>query len=235
MRTSRALTLIELMVVLGVSVMLVVSISFAYSAGVKFQESVPERDAQVRTVVLFEESLRRLVEGAYLTADANDLTSYFLTLSSGGDLTAPDTLVFTTLGMTPTSAYIQSQDDFETLNSRYGPQGGLAEVSLSTIPVGETTIESALFLRVQRPPDGDFTQGGYESAMLEGVASFTFEFYDGIEWVGEWHSQAGQRRLPSAVRMTFRLEGEDQDRIMTFEVRHSDVTPDDPLQQVFGG
>ncbi|HXH60057.1 MAG TPA: type II secretion system protein GspJ [Fimbriimonadaceae bacterium] len=234
MRARRGLTLIELMVVLGVSVLLVLSVTFAYSAGVRFQEDVPVRDAEVQRIVRFEDDLRRIFEGAFLTTDTGDDTSYFMTLSSGGDLAVPDTLVFTTLGVPPTSAFTQSQDDFETLNSRFGPQGGLAEVSLSTIPVGDAPVDNALFLRVQRPPDGDPTQGGNESALLQGVASFTFEFFDGTDWVDEWDTLTGQRRLPAAVRVTFRLEGEDQDRTLTFRIPNSDVTPDNPIQQVIG-
>ncbi len=231
----RGLTLIELLVVVGVSVILVVSISLAYDAGVQFQQRVPEQDAEMRRIVQFEERLRAIVEGAYLTTDETDFTSNFSAISASGDLSAPDTLVFTTLGLPPNTAFLQSTEEFEVLNERFGPQGGLAEVAISTIPVGDAPVENGLFLRVQRPADSDMTQGGYESLLIDNIESFTFEFFDGLEWIAEWDTQTGERRLPAAIRFTYRFVEEDRDHVLTFRVKHSDVTPENPLQEVIEG
>ncbi len=234
---QRGLTLIELMVTLGITVILITTVAFAYTEGVKFQSRVPEQDAQMRSVTRFEDRMRRMVEGSFLTADETDQASYFMSLSSGGDLANPDTVVFTTLGVPATSAYLMSTDEFETLNERFGPQGGTAEVALSMVPVGEPPTESttSLYVRVQRPPDGDPTQGGLERVLVENIESFTFEFYDGIEWIADWDTQTQQRRLPAAVRITYRIAGEETDRVMTVRIPLSDVTPDNPIVQEIGG
>jgi len=231
----RGLTLIELLVVLGISVILIGSVALAYDAGMKFQLRVPQEDAALRRVVQFEERMRNLVEGAFLTTDETDVTSYFMSLSTSGNLAAQDTIVFTTLGLGANGAFLQSTDDFDTLNGRFGAQGGLAEVAISTIPIGDAPVDGALFLRVQRPADGDPSQGGYESVLIENVEFFTFEFYDGLDWVTEWSTDTGQRRLPAAVRITYKFTDEEQDRVLTFRLPLSDVTAENPLQEVIGG
>jgi prepilin-type N-terminal cleavage/methylation domain-containing protein len=232
----RGLTLIELMVVIAITVILVFSITFAYSTGIRFQSQVTQTDAQLRRVARFEETIRQVLEGAYLSTDESDPDSCFMTLASGGDLANPDTLVFTTLGLPPTNAYIQASDEFEVLNERFGPQGGLAEVSLSLLPVGTPPTESAttLYLRVQRPPDGDMGQGGLERALADTIESVSFEFFDGTQWLTEWNTQTGQRRLPAAVRVTYLVTDEDDERTLTVRLPHSDVTPENPLLQEIG-
>ena len=229
MKRTSGLTLIELLIVLAVSVVLIATVAMAYDSGIKFQLSVPEKDAQLKSIIRLENEIRTLLEGAYLTTDATDATSYFLTAASGGELAALDTLVFTTLGLRPTSAYLNSQDEFEQLNERFGPQGGLVEVAFSTVPVGETEIANGLFLRTQSPPDGDPTQGGMETALVQGIQLFQFEFFDGTQWLEEWSTFTGQRRLPAAIRITYQLNGDTAARTMTVRLPHSDVTPDNPL------
>lgn len=230
----RGLTLLELLVVVGVSVILVVSIAAAYDAGIQFQQRVPQQDAELRRITQFEDRLRALIEAAFLTVDESDVTSNFQAIATSGNLAAPDTLVFTTLGIPPRSVYIDSSDEFEALNTKFGPQGGLAEVSISMVPVGDAPVQDALFLRVQRPADGDPSQGGFESVLIDNVESFTFEFFDGIQWVTEWDTMTGQRRLPAAVRFTYRFIDDDVDHVLTYRLRLSDVTPDNPLQEVIG-
>ena len=236
MKKRAGLTLIELLVVMGVTVILIGSIALAYDAGIQFQQRVPEQDAVMRRQIQFEDRLRRIFEGAYLTTDETDLGAYFVTHSAGGDLSNPDTLVFTTLGLQPNSAFMRSEEmTFEESNERFGPQGGLAEVAFSMIPVGTAPVEDALFLRVQRPPDGDQTQGGFESALLENLQSFTFEFYDGLDWVTGWNTDTGQRRLPAAVRLRYTFLDEADEHVLTIRIPHSDITPENPLQEVIGG
>lgn len=229
MNKRTGLTLIELLIVLTVSVVLVGSVALAYDSGVRFQLSVPAKDAELKSVVRFEDEVRHWIEGAYLTSDATDQTAYFITTASGGELADMDTVVFTSLGPNPTSAYMNAEEEFEGLNERFGAQGGLVEVSFSTVPVGDTDIESALFVRKQSPPDGDYSQGGFESALVQDLELFQFEFFDGTQWVTEWNTQSGQRRLPAAVRVTYRLQGDENDRSFTVRLPHSDVTPDNPL------
>lgn len=225
----RGLTLIELMITLAISGVLVMSIAMAFEYGVKFQRLVPQTEARMRAEVRFEQRLRELLEAAYLTADVTDQTAYFLTLSTAGDLAEPDTLVFTALGSQPTAGYIQSEDDFETLNEIYGPQGGLMEVSLSAVPIGDAPVDAALFVRTQRPSDGDPTQGGMESALMEGIDSVRFLFFDGFEWVDEWDTLALSRRLPAAVSIIYTFVDDEEEYSLTVRLPHSDVTPENPV------
>lgn len=227
----RGLTLIELMIAVSIMGILVLVITFAYSAGMRYQQLVPESDAVLRGEIRFEERLRDLIEGAYLAADITDQTTYFLTLSSGGELSVPDTLVFTTIGVLPSVGFLESDEDFETLNERYGPQGGITEVSLSTVPFDDAPVDIGLFIRIQQPADGDPTQGGLESVMLDGVDSMSFLFFDGSDWVEEWDTLTQSRRLPAAVAITYIFEGDPEEMAHTVTIRlpHSDVTQDDPV------
>lgn len=232
----RGLTLIELLVVMGVTVILVGSIALAYDSGIQFQQRVPEQDAVMRRQIQFEDKLRDVFEGAFLTTDETDFAAYFMTISTSGNLAEPDTLVFTTLGVPPSSAFLRTTDlTFEEMNERFGPQGGLTEVAFSMIPVGQAPVEDALFMRTQRPPDGDYTQGGTETAVLENVATFSFEFFDGLDWVVEWNTETGQRRIPAAVRIRYSFLDEEDEHVVTIRLPHSDITPENPLQQVIGG
>ncbi len=56
-----------------------------------------------------------------------------------------------------------------------------------------------------------------------------FSFFDGIDWIAEWDTFTGQRRLPAALQITYRLESEEYPRSMTIKLPHSDITPEDPL------
>lgn len=231
----RGLTLIELMVVLVISMILVGSVAYAYQAGTRFQMLIPEADSELRVISESNERFRALFEGAYISADESDQTTYFLTLSSDGELAEPDTLVFTTLGTQPTLAYTRSQEDYETLNEVYGPQGGLTEVAISTVPVGEAPTNNALFIRNQRPADGDPTQGGFESVLLEGIETVSFEFFDGVEWVFEWNTLSESHRLPAAVRIVYTYSDDGEEYSVIVRLPHSDVTPENPvLQEVQG-
>ena len=227
----RGLTLIELMIAISIMGVLVLVVSFAYSAGMRYQQLVPESDALLRGELRFEERLRDLIEGAYLAADLTDQTTYFLTLASGGELAVHDTLVFTTIGVLPSAGFLESDEDFETLNERYGPQGGITEVSISTVPFDDAPVDIGLFIRMQQPADGDPSQGGMESVMLDGVVSMSFLFFDGSDWVEEWDTLTQTRRLPAAVSITYSLEGEPEEmsHSVTIRLPHSDVTQEDPV------
>jgi hypothetical protein len=121
--------------------------------------------------------------------------------------------------------------DFETLNDQYGPQGGVAEIQLSLTPVGQpASSDTGLFLREQRPADSDSSQGGNESLLMPNVTTIQFEFFDGLQWQETWDTiTSGSRRIPSAVRVTYQLTGEDQQRFIIVRLPFSDVTPTNPV------
>jgi hypothetical protein len=162
-----------------------------------------------------------------VSTDATDTSSYFLL---GADSTGEDNRITFTGKPSGIPVVVRnSVDDFESLNERLGPQAGAVEVSIGLTPVGDTDQDSGLFLREQRPADGDATQGGSEVVVDEQIAEISFEAYDGTTWLTDWDTRVGQRRIPSMVRVSYRLEDE-EDETRTFVVRlpYSDVTADNP-------
>ncbi|MDR3689012.1 MAG: prepilin-type N-terminal cleavage/methylation domain-containing protein [Fimbriimonas sp.] len=153
--------------------------------------------------------------------------------SSGGDA---DTLMFTAIGRKPSASALASTDDFETNNQNFGPQGGVSEFSVSLTPVGDPQGQTGLILRRQTPADQDATQGGYESMLEPDVTHISYEFFDGTNWDSTWDTfqQTGTRRLPNAVRVTYGLTGEANDRVFIVGIPLSDVTPANPATQTGG-
>ncbi len=239
-RTSlrrRGVSLIELLVVITMSALVVIGAVRAFSAGLDYQlRVIPAREEHLSRQ-RFEDRLARLIRSAYISTDEQDPSTYFIAGVGGGSEPAPgasvgaDTLVFTVLGMPPNSSFAASQEDFETRNEIFGPQGGAAEIQISTFPVGEAGDRVGLFVREQRPSDGDPYQGGFESVLEARVVSMTFEFWNGEAWTYEWDTQTqGARRLPAAVRVTYAFEGEEETpRVLVVRLPLSDVTPENPL------
>lgn len=233
----RGLTLLELMVATAISAFIIVSVTGAYVTGINFEQGanrVRERD---EAKILFESKVRSLISGAFLSATPTDTTSYFVASSNGTSTSGgADTITFTTTAEgINTSIASNTDDDFEALNQKFGPQGGLAEVSISTTAVGEPGTNVGLFLREQRPSDGDNTQGGFEHVLNADVASVGFEFYDGTQWRTEWDTTtSGTRRLPAAVRVTYTLNNDDVDHVIVIRLPNSDVTADNPVTQAAG-
>jgi prepilin-type N-terminal cleavage/methylation domain-containing protein len=235
----RGLTLIELLVAISIVVILAMAITRAYAAGLDHIQHAQATREVDEARLQFEDKLTKLLRSAVLSSNATDTSSFFIGESSGlgggGTLGAnADTLVFTAIGARPAGAYLASQDDFETNNQRFGPQGGMAEIQLSTTAVGDAGDKEGLFLREQRPADGDPTQGGMESLMTDQVRSISFEFYDGADWQPLWDTQTQQTpRLPAAIRVSYTLEGDDenQPRVLIVRLPTSDVTADNPVVQ----
>lgn len=239
MRRDRGVSMLELLVVAAMGAIVVAGVSRAFSAGVDFQTKVvPLREDQLDRQ-RFEDGIARLIRSAYITEDEQDATTYFVASNSTGGVTltesaSADTLIFTILGTPPPASFLNSTEDFETRNQIFGPQGGAAEIQLGTTPVGDTVEHSGLFLREQRPSDGEPLQGGYERVYEERVNSIFFEFWNGETWTGEWDTiLQGERRLPAAVRVTYDFVGEEQSRSFVVRIPLSDVTAENPLG--FGG
>jgi hypothetical protein len=62
---------------------------------------------------------------------------------------------------------------------------------------GERT---GLFQRVQRPADGDPTQGGREWLLDPQIDRVGFQFFNGTDWVDEWDTILGRRQTASGRR-----------------------------------
>lgn len=236
--SRRGFTLLELLVALGLSLILVGAITTSFQLTLDYARTTPERLNRFQDEVQLRRTIERLVAGAYVSADTADNLTYFATRSSGGDAATHDTVTFTTLGKAVDGGYLLSTGtDTDQLNTQFGPQGGIAEVSFSTVPVGDPddSESSGLFVRIQTPSDGDPTQGGTEKLLIRDATSVTFEFWDGTAWVETWDTINGtSRRLPPAMRMTLQFsEGDPQ--IMTFRIPGSDVTSTNPITITGGG
>jgi hypothetical protein len=232
---TQGVTLIELLVVSFMTALITIGAATAFRASVDFQRNVlPQRERVVR-IQRFEDRLRNLLSKAYISADENDTATYFALGSLTGETTTneddlPTSVTFTTFGNAPTGGAVASVETFEEIHSKYGPQGGTAEYTLGTEPIGDAGDRTGLFLRTQRPSDGDPTQGGEEEVFFEGLQSIGFEAWDGTAWVTEWDSVSLQeRRLPAALRITYRLSDEaNRPKTVIIRLAASDVTPQDP-------
>lgn len=236
MKTRRGVSLLELLVVAVMSAIITAGAVRAFNSGIEFQTTVvPRREAQLERH-RFEDGISKLLKAAYVSTNEQDATTYFVAGSSSGETgglsegVTADTLVFTILGLPPTASYMNSEDEFETKNEVFGPQGGAAEIQLSTVPVGDAGEHTGLFVREQRPADGMPFEGGYESVWSDLVASIFFEFWNGETWVAEWDTLTqGERRLPAAVRVTYSFVGDESQTSFVVRIPLSDVTPDNPL------
>jgi prepilin-type N-terminal cleavage/methylation domain-containing protein len=142
--------------------------------------------------------------------------------SGVGAYGTPNTLVFCVGGMAPLSTYLASNDDFETLNTNFGPQGGIQEVQISQDPVGgQGQGKTGLFIRVQTPADDDPTQGGNETMICPELTQLGFELFDGNQWQTSWDSRSQGTTpgaMPAAIRVTYRFKGDTEDRVFVVRI-----------------
>lgn len=214
-----------------------IGVSTAYGVGLDAQERLLRDRSSILKVRAFEDRLSDLIRHAHLTVDTAQTDSYFIgSVGNGTDAQSvqgsgnADTLTFTVSGMRIPGSTMDDQDDFETQNQDHGPQGGIGEIGISPTALGDSSGQSGLFYREQRPADGDPTQGGYESLMEPDVETIQFEFFDGLDWQTTWDTRTmTTARLPSAIRVTYHLTGESDDRVLVVQVPASDVTPANPV------
>ncbi len=251
MSGRRGITLLEIMISLVISSVIVVAITSAYAEAIAYDKQGTRLQEATESRIEFEQRLRTLLRGAYVSPTTTDSMTYFLGDESGNSITATaaDTLIFTTLSEGVNGSTLGTQDDFETLNQTFGPQGGIAEVALSMTAVGDAgQTKTGLFLREQRPADGDPTQGGTESLLSSDVKSIQFEFYDGANWDPTWStsgvtaqsttsmnidtSGTAGRRIPAAVRVTYVLTSDLEGaapHVFVVRLPQSDVTAENPV------
>lgn len=232
MKRSAGITLIELLVSVFVVATLTAGLTRAFVFAASYTDhaaAARSADAKIRNL---EDRLTALLRSATLSSDATDTSSYFLAGTQdqiGAAAAQVDSLTFTVSGDRIPGTVLESTDDFEQLNQTAGPQGGLKEVSLSLTPVGDAPTSQGLYLREQRPADGDPTQGGYETLLDPDVVEFSYQFFDGQNWVDTWDTLSGERRLPAAVEVTYRLRDEDATRTLLVRLPLSDATADNPV------
>lgn len=236
-RRRRGITLIETLLALGIGGLIVTAVTASFRAVVDYQINLPpKRNAAIKQIS-FEDRLRALLSRAFVDEDQANPNSYFIGQndpegsSSLGSGEAATELIFTVLGREiPGAAAASTGETFEDRNAAIGPVGGIAEVRLGVASIGDPGEATGLFLREQIPADEDPTQGGYESVFDDRVTSISFEFWDGTDWLPEWTTEQGERRLPAAVRITYALTDDEEGSNHTMVIRldNSDVTTIDP-------
>lgn len=229
-RKRAAITLIELLVVLVMSTILSVAIGYAFVGGLDLERVQARRQTQTSERERFERRVTRLLEGAKLDEDSTDRLSYFI--AEAGEETDElgcARITFTTNTFDFPLEAQESADDFQTQHDAVGPEGGLAEVSLGTVPIGDSGERTGLFERLQRPSDGDATQGGTESVLSSKVTRIGFQFYNGESWISTWDTVNSDRRLPAAVQVSYLLEDDPETvRRLIIPLLASDVDAQNP-------
>jgi prepilin-type N-terminal cleavage/methylation domain-containing protein len=237
---KRGYTILEFLVAAAILGLIAAATARAVSASLNFDSQLARSRDSVARSDAFEQRLRSLLALAHLSPDAAATDSFFIgsagqpgsggSLSSGSSTGDADTLTFTWSGSRLSGAAVSTEEDFETQNSRLGPQGGVAESTLSTTAFGDAGGRSGLFLRTQRPADGDPSQGGKETVFDTNIQSTKYEFFDGTDWQTVWDTRTqGTKRLPAAVRVTYRFSDEETDHIIVVRLPESDVTTDNPV------
>lgn len=237
----RGVTLIELLVVVVMLGFIIAGAVRALAVAVEVELRLRDGTREAQRLAAFEREVGDLLKQAFLPATPSE-TAYFIGTAAGSTLPTPGTILgqgagafadevtFTAVGIRPRLAALESDADFEELNATFGPQGGPMEVSISTFGINVPDDRSGIFLRTQRPADGDPSQGGRQRLWLSEITSIQFEFFDGLEWRPTWDSRGNeQNRLPAAVRVTYRPREQDADRVFVVRLLHSDATPNDPV------
>lgn len=223
---KRGFTLIELMTALALSGIITIALSLAFSVATRAYRETPIPRQNFEAERGPEVQIRKLLETAFVSSDAADQSSYFIgqTADSGsnvGDSQGADQLTFTRIGgRIAGNAFNSAEENFDERNRTLGPIGGVTEVRISLTPFGDAGDRTGLFLRTQTPSDSDPEQGGFEELLSPEIAGISFEFFDGTDWQTSWDTRAGQRTLPTAVRVSYTLrDQEDEDSTKTFIVR----------------
>jgi hypothetical protein len=209
---TRGISLVELLVTLFIFVITMGAVIDAFVSGLGSEKHTFEARKSKEETFRFEDGLSKLI--AY--ADLTDSSSVFESpIPSDGQAPPPDSssglaqgsssLVITTWNPPPGVRFLEQSDaPWESLNSRFGPEGGTTEVALSTVPVGDAGAKLGLFIREQKPPQTDPSSGGTERVYSPNVRDIRFEFYDGTTWQTSWDSKNAQKgALPTAVRITY--------------------------------
>jgi prepilin-type N-terminal cleavage/methylation domain-containing protein len=222
----RGFTLIELMTAVALSGIITIALSLAFSVATRAYRDTPLPRQAFEAERGPEAQIRKLLETAFVSTDAADQNTYFIgqTADSGsnvGDSQGADQLTFTRLGgRVAGNAFNSAEESFEERNRALGPVGGVTEVRISLTPFGEAGDRTGLFLRTQTPSDSDPEQGGFEELLSPEIAGVSFEFFDGTDWQTSWDTRAGQRTLPTAVRVTYTLrDQEEENATKSFIVR----------------
>jgi len=219
---------------MGIGGIVVAASAVAFRAGVdhlSFSQRILQTE---QSRADWTSGMRQQIACSFISADPNDSKTFFIATSddASSDLGATR-LTFTSAYPSIPGGALDNALTFDDVHETYGPLGGLAELSYSTVAIGDAGTSTGLFERIQRPVDADPLQGGLESLVSADVSEIGFQFWDGVEWLTEWDTRSGTRRLPAAVRVQYRLTSETSDQLHSFVivVPTSDVTANNPVTQ----
>ncbi|AIE85985.1 type II secretion system protein GspJ [Fimbriimonas ginsengisoli] len=211
---ERGLSLLELLIAVVIVTVATGAVTRAFILGIGYEQRFVSATEARSEEIFVEDTLRRLLSGAqllgkesYLIAPVPLAGSGAQQRAAGSSIAGADSIVFTTDARELPYRYVQDRgNDWETLNQRFGPQGGLEEVAVSTFPVGDAGLKQGLFIREQCPPDSEPSRGGDERILNERIRDVRFEFYDGNQWASSWDSRNGDKdKLPAAIRVSYVL------------------------------
>ncbi|MBS1706512.1 MAG: prepilin-type N-terminal cleavage/methylation domain-containing protein [Armatimonadetes bacterium] len=238
MKLRRGITLVEVLAAMALAGVIMAAVTTAFRVATDFSVRAPQARDEFLNQLEFERKVRDYLENAYVDNDAANESAFFVANSEGteGGLsldsgTAATSITFTRIYSRPPGASLETDDSsFEERNTARGPVGGLVETQLSLTPVGDAGSLNGLFLREQRPSDNLETEGGTERLLDSRVSEIGFEFFDGENWIGQWDTITGARRIPAAIRVSYRLTDDQQDVVHRFVVKplFSDVTTANP-------
>ncbi len=249
----RGVTLVELLIALAIVALVTATSGRALVTSLSYGDRMRLGREDQSKRQSFEDGIRSLLSATYVDPDATNGNTYFIggkssgtptqlgqtsgqggngsnsgTLTDGG--TAPDSMIFTITGARLSGAVLDSTNDFETNNQKFGPVGGVSEIALSLTANNDPGGHQGLFIRRQTPADGDHTQGGFQSVLSPDVSQITFEYFDGTNWDPQWDTTTqGSRRLPSLIRVTYRFTQDNRDHIFMVRIPASDATATNPV------
>lgn len=64
---------------------------------------------------------------------------------------------------------------------------------------------------------------------MDQMSEILFEFWDGTQWITSWDTDSDGRRLPAAVRVTYRVSSDTDEHSFVVRIPTSDVTADNPM------
>jgi hypothetical protein len=212
---------LELMIAVVIVTIAAGAAARAFIAGLGYEQRFVENVEARADRVFLEDSMARLLVGAQLQGDDSYFVSPIPNLGTAAQSgasglgTGASSIAFTTTSRELPPRYLQNRDtDWQTLNERFGPEGGATEVAFSTTPAGDAGALRGLFLREQIPPDAEASRGGKERLLDERVQDIRFEFYDGTNWKDTWDSrgETDKGKLPATVRVSYVLNGDTKPR-----------------------
>ena len=195
-RSTRGLTLIEVVISLGILVFIGAMTWQTIAGSLMLREILEYEDSVSRSARVAMDQIKKELRVAFLTSNIQAVNTY-QTVFIGKDGGDEDSLWFNT--MAHRRKYV---------NAREGDQ---AEVTLWA-DKGTKQTGTVLFHRESGRVDHEPERGGVVLPMITHVKQFNLRYLDGQinEWVEEWDSTGAEQnnRLPRAVEITLVIEKE---------------------------